>query len=216
MQIDRTASNVIAVDFQNPSAIHADMTLMELFARGNRSALDALFAQYSTQIYRYLLRLTQDQYVAEELLIEVFKEARRTVDRFKGRSQVSTWLLAIARSLAWSRMHSCQHEGPAVDWIKEPDGHWDGGTAPLQRTPDPIGLAGCLKRLTAAHRELTDLVYYHRKSIGEIAEITGLPLGTVKARVASARYEISTLLHELETNRQDAPEQRQCRTIPIG
>jgi RNA polymerase sigma-70 factor (ECF subfamily) len=52
-------------------------------------------------------------------------------------------------------------------------------------------LAACLTKLSAAHREVIDLVYYHEKSISEVAEITGIPPSTVKTRVFYARKELA-------------------------
>ena len=55
-------------------------------------------------------------------------------------------------------------------------------------------LLNCLTKLSPAHREVTDLVYYHEKSIDEVAEITGVPENTVKTRMFSARKRIAELM----------------------
>jgi RNA polymerase sigma-70 factor (ECF subfamily) len=52
----------------------------------------------------------------------------------------------------------------------------------------------CLWQLTAAHREVIDLVYYHDKSVAEVAEIVGAPASTVKTRMFHARRRIGVLL----------------------
>jgi RNA polymerase sigma-70 factor, ECF subfamily len=57
-------------------------------------------------------------------------------------------------------------------------------------------LQRCLKSLSPAHREVIDLVYYHEKSIGEVAEITGVPLATVKTRAFYARNQLAQMLKE--------------------
>ena len=55
-------------------------------------------------------------------------------------------------------------------------------------------LRECLSELSANHREIIDLVYYHQKSIEEVAEIVGAPLNTVKTRMFYAREKLGKLL----------------------
>ena len=57
-------------------------------------------------------------------------------------------------------------------------------------------LRQCLAKLTADHREIIDLVYYHEKSVEEVAEIVGIPEATVKTRMFYARKKLSELLKE--------------------
>ena len=55
-------------------------------------------------------------------------------------------------------------------------------------------LLNCLTQLSPAHREVIDLVYYHEKSIDQVAEITGIPPNTVKTRMFYARKRIAELM----------------------
>jgi RNA polymerase sigma-70 factor, ECF subfamily len=55
-------------------------------------------------------------------------------------------------------------------------------------------LKRCLAALSAEHREIIDLVYYHEKSVDEVAEIVGIPQGTVKTRMFHARKKLAELL----------------------
>jgi len=55
-------------------------------------------------------------------------------------------------------------------------------------------LLKCLRQLSSAHREMIDLVYYHEKSIDEVAEIAGVPPNTVKTRLFYARKRIAGLM----------------------
>ena len=52
----------------------------------------------------------------------------------------------------------------------------------------------CLTSLSAEHREIIDLVYYHEKSVEEVAEIVGIPEATVKTRMFYARKKLAELL----------------------
>lgn len=61
--------------------------------------MDAVWREHAQMVYRYLLSLTQDAHLAEELTQETFCEAIRCADQFEGRSQVSTWLCGIAKNV---------------------------------------------------------------------------------------------------------------------
>ena len=65
-----------------------------------------------------------------------------------------------------------------------------------QRKTRAAALRQCLTRLSADHREIIDLVYYHEKSVEEVAEIVGIPEATVKTRMFYARKKLSELLKE--------------------
>jgi len=57
-------------------------------------------------------------------------------------------------------------------------------------------LRNCLDRLSPAHREIIDLVYYHEKSVDEVARIVGVPAATVKTRMFYARNKMADLLKQ--------------------
>src|SRR5262245_31927274 len=80
----------------------SDETLARRIAAGDQSALRALFARYRVRVYRWLLRLVDDEALAEDLLSEVFLDVWRHAASFEARSSLSTWLLAIARYKALS------------------------------------------------------------------------------------------------------------------
>jgi len=80
----------------------SDKTLIRRIAAGDQSAMRALFARYRVRVYRWLLRLVDDESLAEDLLSEVFLDLWRHAASFEARSSLSTWLLAIARHKALS------------------------------------------------------------------------------------------------------------------
>lgn len=61
-------------------------------------SMDEIYRAYAQTVYHYLLALTRDADLAEELTQETFYQAIRSVDRFRGESRVSTWLCAIAKN----------------------------------------------------------------------------------------------------------------------
>ena len=80
----------------------ADELLISRIARGDRLAMQVLFARHHVRIYRFVLRLMRDEMAAEDVISEVFLDVWRQASRFEGRSAVSTWLIAIARFKALS------------------------------------------------------------------------------------------------------------------
>jgi len=117
----------------------------------------------------------------------------RQAGRFQGRSQVITWLLAIARNKALSLQRRSNEEldEHAAAAVEDPQ---DGPEVTLQNRQKAEVLLNCLRQLSLAHREVIDLVYYHEKSIEEVAEITGIPQNTVKTRMFYARKRIAELM----------------------
>src|ERR1700689_3160820 len=101
----------------------ADELLIGRVARGDRLAMQVLFARHHVRIYRYILRLMRDEMAAEDVISEVFLDVWRQANRFEGRSAVSTWLIAIARFKALSVLRK-RREGEldeeTADSIEEP------------------------------------------------------------------------------------------------
>src|SRR5262249_9496207 len=89
-----------------------DATLIKRVAAGDRLAMQTLFARHRVAVYRWLLRLVNEEALAEDLLSEVFLDVWRQAASFKARASVSTWLLAIARYKALSARRRRTH----VEW----------------------------------------------------------------------------------------------------
>jgi RNA polymerase sigma-70 factor (ECF subfamily) len=71
----------------------------------------------------------------------------------------------------------------------------------LQKDDKGAAIRACLGKLSAEHREVVDLVYYHEKSLAEVAAITGAPEATVKTRLFYARKKLSEMLAEAGIDR---------------
>jgi RNA polymerase sigma-70 factor, ECF subfamily len=146
------------------------------------------------RVYRFILRLVRNESTAEDVMSEVFLDCWRQAARFEGRAAVSTWLLAMARFKALSMLRRRPEE--ALDEVKAAtveDPADDPGMALLKKDKGAL-LRRCLEALSAEHREIVDLVYYHEKSVEEVAEIVGIPEGTVKTRMFHARKKLAELL----------------------
>jgi RNA polymerase sigma-70 factor (ECF subfamily) len=172
----------------------SDEALVARVADGDRRAIRLLLARHQQTVFRFVLRFVADRATAEDIVSEVFIELWRQAARFEGRARLSTWLLAIARNKALSVMR--QHvDQPLEDSVAEaiPD---DAATAEENLDAAKRGaiLRDCLTRLSPAHREIIDLVYYHEKSVEEAATIVGAPAATVKTRMFYARRRLAELV----------------------
>jgi len=172
----------------------SDEVLIGRIASGDRLAMQVLFARHHLRVYRFVLRLVRDESVAEDLISEVFLDVWRQADRFEGRSAVSTWLLAIARFKALSalrRKPDQELDDETAEAIEDPT---DDPEAALGKKDKAAAMRKCLAGLSAEHREIIDLVYYHEKSVEEVAVIVGIPEATVKTRMFYARKKLGELL----------------------
>jgi len=177
-----------------PARAETDEALIARIAAGDKRAMRTLFDRHHLRIYRFALRLLGEREVAEDVLSEVFLDVWRHAEMFGGRSQASTWLIAIARfkALTWLRRRG---ETPLDEATAAaiPDTSDDPETVMRKKQQSQI-LRDCLARLSLKHREIVDLVYYQEMTIAEVARIVGIPEATVKTRMFHARRQLFDLL----------------------
>jgi RNA polymerase sigma-70 factor, ECF subfamily len=171
-----------------------DENLLESIAAGDKFAMQVLFQRHNVRVYRFVLRLTGNASLAEEMVSEVFLNVWRQSGTFEGKCQVTTWLLTIARHKAVSvlrRRSEAQLDDAMAATITDPR---DDAETVLDRKDRSKTIRECMKRLSPLHREIIDLVYYHEKSVDEVARIVGAPRSTVKTRMFYARSHMAKLL----------------------
>jgi RNA polymerase sigma-70 factor (ECF subfamily) len=180
--------------------VSSDESLLGAIAAGDRPSLQALYSRHKVRVYRYALRLIGDAATAEDITSEVFLEVWRQADTFKAKSRVSTWILGVARYKALSALRHRPKESVderasmIVDTAEDPE-------AMAERQEQGMIVRRCLSKLSIIHREVLDLVYYHEKSVKEVAEIAGVPESTVKTRMFYARKRMEAMLAAAGVNR---------------
>lgn len=174
----------------------SDEALIVRIAGGDRLAMQVLFARHHVRVYRFVLRLVRNEATAEDLISEVFLDIWRQAGKFEGRSQVSTWMLSIARFKALSVLRRRPEEELDEETAERIEDQSDDPETALAKKDKGALLRQCLTALSAEHREIVDLVYYHEKSVEEVAGIVGIPEATVKTRMFYARKKLSELLKE--------------------
>ena len=158
--------------------------------------MQVLFARHHVRVYRFVLRLVRNEATAEDLISEVFLDVWRQAGKFEGRSAASTWLLAIARFKALSVLRRRPEEELDDETAAAIEDQSDDPEIALEKKDKGAVLRKCLTGLSAEHREIIDLVYYHEKSVEEVAAIVGIPEATVKTRMFYARKKLAELLKE--------------------
>jgi RNA polymerase sigma-70 factor (ECF subfamily) len=172
----------------------SDEALIGRIASGDRLAMQVLFARHHVRVYRFVLRLVRDESIAEDLISEVFLDVWRQAGRFEGRSAVPTWLLAIARFKALTALRRKPDEELDEEAAEAIEDLSDDPEVTLAKKDKSAAIRKCLSGLSAEHREIIDLVYYHEKSVEEVAEIVGIPENTVKTRMFYGRKRLAELL----------------------
>jgi RNA polymerase sigma-70 factor (ECF subfamily) len=178
-----------------------DEALIASIAHGDKRAMQVLYARHSVRVFRFIVRLSGNASLAEDMLSEVFLYVWRRAEAFEAKSKVSTWLLAIARYKAISALRRDRDE-PLDDAraaaVEDPADNAETVVHAQQRS---ALIRRCLTQLSPAHRQVIDLVYYHEKSVEEVAQVVGIPVSTVKTRMFYARARMAELLAEAGADR---------------
>lgn len=174
-----------------------DVLLLWQTAAGDGEAFRKFYERHHRRVYFFLFRMVGEQSAAEDVLAETFTAAWRQAGSFQGRSAVSTWLLGIARNLANNHLR-CRRDHENLDDHEHLSGE---ARSDLEQSDRARVMAAALQRLSAKHREALDLVFYHELKYGEIAELLGIPTGTVKTRVLHAKEALRAVLTKMEVRR---------------
>jgi RNA polymerase sigma-70 factor, ECF subfamily len=158
---------------------------------GSVADLEALFRQHWPRAYRAAYLVVHDAAAAEDIAQESFLAAVRTLERFDRRRPFGPWLhrIVVNRAIDWTRARTLRREvGEAalatVPAAEQPDN-------PHART-----LAGALASLSPEHRAVIVLRHLLEYTPGEIAELLGLPRGTVNSRLRRGLDTLEKLLGE--------------------
>lgn len=165
--------------------------LLYRVARGDRAALASLYAEFAPLMLGLAFRIVRDNKDAEDLIHDVFVEAwKRAGDYDPARATVKSWLLMMVRSRSLDRVRSA-HYRQVTSVASVPD---VAATSNDVELGERDRLHGALMRLTPEQRAVLELGYFEGLSSREIASVLGVPIGTVKSRVAAALSQLRVLL----------------------
>jgi RNA polymerase sigma-70 factor (ECF subfamily) len=182
-----------------------DRRLCARVAGGDAEAFEALVLRHQHRVYSFCLRLLGDPAEAEDLAQDVFLTVYRSAATFRGEARFTTWLLRIAKNQSLNRIKYLERRGRKLERSiedigddgamedgreKRPDAVLEGGqTAALVQ--GAIATLGDEHRVVLVLRDVEDLSYE------EIADITGLPVGTVKSRIHRGRSQLASRLERI-------------------
>jgi len=153
---------------------------------GDLRAFERLYRLYQPRLSRFLTTLLRRPQLIEEVLDDTMMVVWQSADRFRGSSKLSTWIFAIA----YRKAHKARLKWP--DPIEEPeqDTRLSEDPAPddeLHHQKLHDSLMRAMDQLSADHRAVVELTYFHGLGYREIAEIVDCPVDTVKTRMFHAR-----------------------------
>ena len=175
--------------------------LVRAAAGGDDGAFHALVDRHAPAMFRVALGLSRNRADAEDLVQETLVGAYRGLKHFTGRSSVKTWLLQILTRQAAKAWHRNRHSRrtlslhrPAENGGNDdpspmtdvPAGGGSGTAAAVEKRLDVMDVLG---RLSEPHREILVLREIRGLSYDEIAQVLGVPRGTVESRLSRARAE---------------------------
>ena len=189
-----------AAYFFNP-AILADGELVQTAIAGRDAAFEELVRRYQRPIAAYVYRMVGDYDAALDLTQEVFIKIYNSLTRYRPEFKFSTWIYKIAHNAAIDHLRRFSVREQAVTSGLDNDQR-DNSWQSLRLTPEQESenaerrteVESVVHCLQPAYRELIVLRHSHDLSYDEIAEVTGLPLGTVKNRLFRAREAMRDLL----------------------
>ncbi|HJU55397.1 MAG TPA: sigma-70 family RNA polymerase sigma factor [Pyrinomonadaceae bacterium] len=182
-----------ALAFSNLSSV-ADCELVTRAVAGREDSFEELVRRYQRPIAAYVYRMVGDYEAALDLTQEVFIKVYNSLRRYRSEFKFSTWIYKIAHNSAVD--HLRRQGGREQALQREFDGEqYDLPIESRRLSPEQESeraerreeIERVVRELPSAYRELVVLRHSHDLSYDEIAEVTGLPLGTVKNRLFRAR-----------------------------
>lgn len=180
---------------ENENQETTDAELVAQVLSGHEESLQQLIQRYQGRLVNYLYRLLRNLDEAHDLAQEVFFKVYQALDRFDPSYKFSTWLFRIAQNAAIDRIRKRRLKTVSMDHVGDPDDDrpWEFPSPDA----DPYRDARNVERREAIqkaidglpweYRELIVLRHYGELSYDEIAQLQGMPLGTVKNKLFRGR-----------------------------
>lgn len=162
---------------------------------GDANAFAHVVHLYKDKMYGLALRIVRSPHDAEDLVQDAFVKAYENLHRFKGKSQLSTWLYRITYNAAISFLRK---KGAASGQTRPADGrqlHYSSASPDGQLEMQLQRLEQALEMLREDDRAIVTLHYRHCCGVAEIAKIVGLSASNVKVRLHRARKKLQDLMN---------------------
>ncbi|MER3431367.1 MAG: RNA polymerase subunit sigma-24 [Blastocatellia bacterium] len=193
----------MSVNTANEKFIVPDIDLVKSALCGREDDFETLVLRYQRQIVSYAFRIVGDYDAALDVAQETFIKVYNSLDKYSSEFKFSTWLYRIAHNAAIDYLRRNSANSQSIE-TENADGAYQiqlecsapGPEKLRERSEWRAELREVIKCLPASYRELIVLRHAKDLSYDEIAEVTGLPLGTVKNRLFRARETMREILLE--------------------
>lgn len=184
----------------------SDEDLMSHFQAGTVEAFDILVSRYKDPLTNYIYRFLGDMKECEDLLQETFLRVYRNRHSYRRIARFSTWLYTIAGNLARSEYRKRKRRRiSSLQSVNKNDEEYEMEVPDETFSPDKdtessiqdFYIQDALTKIPEEFREVVVLRDVQQLSYEEIAEITGLPMGTVKSRINRGRTKLQILLKDI-------------------
>ena len=155
-------------------------------ARGDKIAMRTLYERHHDALYAFLRTRCDDDGMAMDAVQDTMLAVWRSAGKFSGKSSVRTWIFAIGRNKLIDRMRRVSQMTYVEEVPEEADDAPDAATV-IAASQDARLLRACLDKLKKVQLAVIRLAFYDDLPYGEIAEIEGVPVGTVKTRIFHAK-----------------------------
>jgi RNA polymerase sigma factor (sigma-70 family) len=170
---------------------YSESELVSLLQNRDTSAFDYLYDRYSSALFGLILPIVNETELANDILQEVFLNIWKKIDTYDAsKGRLFTWMLNIARNASIDVLRSRSFQNSRKNQPLAETVDWNSNYQAFQPDTDAIGLHKLLTKLKEEHRVLIELAYFKGYTHEEIAEIEGLPLGTVKTRIRNALIQL--------------------------
>jgi RNA polymerase sigma factor (sigma-70 family) len=162
----------------------ADELLAVRCQLGEAAAFDALVARWHEPLWRYVRRLSDGDDAAADTVQDAWLRVLRAMPRLRDPARLRAWLFGVARRAVMDRLRQryAEPEPVPVD-----DVDVAGPDAPDDLAEELGLMHEALTRLPFTEREVLVLFYLHELTLGQLAEVLAVPVGTVKSRLFRAR-----------------------------
>jgi RNA polymerase sigma-70 factor, ECF subfamily len=202
-----------AASIAEEQAKRENLAVAEGLKRQKAGLLDELIVRYQHRLLRYLLFLTGNREMAEDLFQEVWMRVLTRGGQFNGKARFETWLFTIARNLVID--HKRKRTMASLDELVEAGSEddrpisievADNHPTPFDRfssVEDRELIAAALLQLDTLYREVLVLRFHEEMTLDEIAKVTQAPLSTVKSRLYRGLAAIKPKLEHSQLRRQE-------------
>jgi len=174
-----------------------DNDLMEEVKGGRVEKLAVLFERYHVLLYNFFLRLSGNRPTSEDLVQEVFARILKYRTTFQGEAKFSVWMYKIAHNVHIDHLRKTQQAFFLEDSYQDIPSCEEGPPETVEREAEAALMAKALSRLPAKKQEIIILSRFHDLKYREIADLTGTPVGTIKATVHRAIKELADIYGQL-------------------